>query len=262
MTTRFEAKEMKQLINAVYEISQQLSPEKIQSIASKINQATIKITVGELSGLVSTQVAFRSLSELVEAWKNTKVNAGELAAMLLASSNAIKQIAAEQSIDLVWTGPTTPFVSTRLTEQALLDVITAAQKELFITSFVTYDVAIILNSLNEACNRGVVVSILLELSHDQGGKVSIDGIGRMKTIVPQALLYSWQDKTDVFINGSVHAKVAVADEHICFITSANLTGNAMEKNMEAGVLITGGEIPKLMHNHLRSLVDVKIISQA
>ncbi len=262
MNTQFEAQEMKRLIDAVYAISRQLSPEKTQSIASKIFQATSKMTASEISGLVGTQVALRSLDELMEAWKNTKVSSGELVAMLLSSSNAIKQIASEQSIDLVWTGPTTPFVSTRRTEQALLQVIDAAQKELFITSFVTYDVASILNSLNKACNRGVVVSILLELSHDQGGNVSIDGIGRMKALVHQALLYAWRDKTDVFTNGSVHAKVAVADEHICFITSANLTGNAMEKNMEAGVLITGGEIPKLMHNHLRSLVDVKIISQA
>jgi phosphatidylserine/phosphatidylglycerophosphate/cardiolipin synthase-like enzyme len=35
-------------------------------------------------------------------------------------------------------------------------------------------------------------------------------------------------------------KVAVADGSICFITSANLTGYAMEKNMEMGVLIEVG----------------------
>jgi len=261
LNTQFEAQEMKRLIDAVYAISLQLSPEKTQSIASKIFQATSKMTASEISGLVGTQVALRSLGELMEAWKNTKVSSGELVAMLLSSSNAIKRITSEQSIDLVWTGPTTPFVSTRRTEQALLQVINAAKKELFITSFVTYDVANILTSLNKACNRGVVVSILLELSQDQGGSVSIDGIGRMKALVPQALLYAWRDKTDIFTNGSVHAKVAVADKHICFITSANLTGNAMEKNMEAGVCITGGEIPELMHNHLSSLVDVNIIAR-
>ena len=38
-------------------------------------------------------------------------------------------------------------------------------------------------------------------------------------------------------------KVAVADGNTCFITSANLTGYAMERNMEAGVLISGGTFP-------------------
>jgi len=32
-------------------------------------------------------------------------------------------------------------------------------------------------------------------------------------------------------------QVAVADGEVCFITSANLIGHAMEQNMEDGVLI-------------------------
>jgi hypothetical protein len=36
----------------------------------------------------------------------------------------------------------------------------------------------------------------------------------------------------------------------------------MEKNMEAGVLITGGQIPLLLDEHLRSLVDTKVVSPA
>jgi len=35
---------------------------------------------------------------------------------------------------------------------------------------------------------------------------------------------------------------------------------AMEKNMEAGVLISGGRIPRLLDDHLRSLVDMKLVS--
>ena len=116
-------------------------------------------------------------------------------------------------------------------------------------------------AINLACKRGVAVSILLEQSHEVGGNVSIDGIGHMRKQVPLAHLYAWSDKADIFVHGSVHAKVAVADDHICFITSANLTGHAMEKNMEAGVLVTGGELPTLLHSHLNSLIDVNVITK-
>ena len=58
-----------------------------------------------------------------------------------------------------------------------------------------------------------------------------------------------------------HAKVAVADGRMCFVTSANLTGYAMEKNMEAGVLVTGGGIPERLHAHLLSLISGKVIHQ-
>lgn len=58
----------------------------------------------------------------------------------------------------------------------------------------------------------------------------------------------------------MHAKVIVADGHTCFITSANLTGFAMERNIEAGVLITGGGIPEALSEHLHSLINTNIIS--
>ena len=62
-----------------------------------------------------------------------------------------------------------------------------------------------------------------------------------------------------FVGGKVHAKVAVADGNIAFISSANLTGHAMEKNMEAGVLMQGGDLPTQLQDHLDGLVDVRTI---
>ena len=64
---------------------------------------------------------------------------------------------------------------------------------------------------------------------------------------------------DEFAGGKVHAKVAVCDEALCFISSANLTGHAMEKNMEVGVLIRGGALPQTLHRHLEALVTIKIV---
>ncbi|WP_374591473.1 DISARM system phospholipase D-like protein DrmC, partial [Novosphingobium sp.] len=167
----------------------------------------------------------------------------------------------QQSTELVWTGPTTPFVSARRTEQALLQVINAAQQTLFITSFVAYDVSTIVRAMNEAAARGVAISMLLELSQEHGGSISFDAIGKMRALVPAARLYAWRDKAAPFSDGSVHAKVAVADGRMCFITSANLTGYAMEKNMEAGVLISGGHIPRLLDDHLRSLIETNVVSE-
>ena len=250
---------MERLLDAVCAMARQVSPEKVKSIASRIRQTTSDMAAAALSGVVGTPLASSVVSELVDAWQSTNISAAELASMLLASSHVIRRAAAEQSIELVWTGPTTPFVSTRRTEQALLQVIHAAQKKLFITSFVAYDVSGIVKALNLAIDRGVDVSMLLELSQDQGGNVSVDGIGKMRSLVPQARLYAWREKADPFDEGSVHAKVAVADSKVCFITSANLTGYAMEKNMEAGVLISGGNIPNQLNDHLFSLVDAKVI---
>ena len=179
--------------------------------------------------------------------------------MLLGASHACHRASSESDTELVWTGPSSDLVATRKTERALLQVIDAAQERLFLTSFVSYDVASVMAALANAADRGVAVSMLLESSDRYGGGVSIDSIARMREALPMSEVYSWKEKADEFSGGKVHAKVAVCDEELCFISSANLTGHAMEKNMEAGVLIRGGALPRTLHRHLEALVTIKIV---
>ena len=251
---------MKKLLDAVAAVTSLVSPEKVEVISSRIRRTDASKAVAALSGVVGTPAATVVLGRLVSAWQATSISSDELASMLLAASHVFTRATSEQSIELVWTGPTTSFVSARRTEQALLQVINAAQRTMFITSFVAYDVPSIVKALNEASDRGVIISMLLESSQDHGGSITIDAIGKMRTLVPSARLYSWKEKAEPFLDGRVHAKVAVADAATCFITSANLTGFAMERNMEAGVLIFGGRVPYSLDEHLRSLVDTRIVS--
>lgn len=250
---------MNDLLDAITALVSTTSPEKIRAIASRLRRTDCSKAAGALDGVVGTPMAKAMLDEIIDAWRMTNVDAGELASMLLAASHAFSHAIARQTTELVWTGPKTPFVSARRTEQALLQVINAAQHGLFITSFVAYDVSTIVKALNAASERGVVVSMLLELSKQQGGNITFDVLGKMKVLVPTAKLYAWRDKAEPFTDGSVHAKVAVADGETCFITSANLTGYAMDRNMEAGVLITGGQVPLLLYDHLHALVQTKLI---
>jgi len=253
--------EMEKLLDTVAALVSLVSPEKVEAIASRVRRTDPTKSASVLNGLVGTPVASGIVDQLIDAWQACPVSPDELASMLLAASHVFTRASAEQSTELVWTGPTTPFVAARRTEQALLQVINAAESTLFITSFVAYDISTLVKAFNAACDRGVRVSMLLESSQDHGGSINIDVIGKMSTLVPVARLYAWREKAEPFSDGRVHAKVAVADASMCFITSANLTGFAMERNMEAGVLISGGSIPKLLDNHLHSLVDTNVISR-
>lgn len=251
---------METLLDAIAAIASLVSPEKVKAIAARIRQTDPEKAATALSGVFGTPVASATVERLIEAWRGAPIGASELASMLLASSHVVAKAAREQSTELVWTGPTTPFVSARRTEQALLQVIDSARSTLFISSFVAYDVSSIVAALNAASGRGVSISMLLESSQEHGGSISMDVIGKMRNLVPAARLYGWLNKTDEFADGRVHAKVAVADGKMCFITSANLTGYAMERNMEAGILITGDAISRTLDDHLRSLVDTGVIS--
>lgn len=252
---------MKELLDGVAALVGLVSSEKVQAIANRIRMTSPNKANAALSSIVGTPAAAGIVGQLIEVWKSTTVSANELSSMLLAASHVQIKSSSQQSTELVWTGPITPFVSVRRTEQALLQVINAAKNNLFITSFVAYEVSTIVKALNDATDRGVAISMLLESSQDYGGIINFDVIGKMRTLIPLSKFYAWCNKTDSFSDGRVHAKVAVADDNMCFITSANLTGYALEKNMEAGVLINGGLIPKQISEHLNYLVSMELVTE-
>ena len=250
---------MEALLNAVEVVVRMVSPDKVEAIASRIGRTEPHIAVSALASVVSTPAAFDVIEQLIKAWRDTSVSPNELAMMLRAAGHVVARAAAEHSIELVLTGPTTPVIAARRTEQALLQVINSAKATLFITSFVAYDITSIVNALNNASARGVSVCMLLELSKEHGGSITVDAIGAMRRLAPSAKLYAWNEKNEQFSGGRVHAKIAVADGKTCFITSANLTGFAMERNMEAGVLIVGGPLPLALNQHLQALIAMKIV---
>ena len=212
--------------------------------------------------LADTPAARAAVARVVAAWGQRQASGDEVAGMLLGASEARVRVERELTVELVWTGPTTRFVPTRRTEQVLLDLIASANTDLFLVSFVAYDVRSVVTALNDAANRGVRVRVLLEASMSHGGTLNYDPAAIMRASVPTAELFAWKTKPEPFVDGKVHAKVAVVDGARAFITSANLTGHALEKNMEAGVLINGGPVPKTLADHLQGLIDVGVIDPA
>ena len=81
----------------------------------------------------------------------------------------------------------------------------------------------------------------------------------------RAEIYIWprdQRSTDPSGNvGSLHAKCAVADDQLLFISSANLTDYAMHLNMELGTLIRGGPLPGMVAAHFARLIEGGVLRQ-
>jgi cardiolipin synthase len=249
---------MKELLQATVDLAANSPPESVDQLAGLVRAGAPH---SELRNWAINPGLRARVERLLTVWKPDSVTAAELAGLLIGASIAYGAAMAVERVELVWTGPASVEVSTRKTAQALLQVIDAARKKLFITSFVAYEVPSILDALRRALARNVRVSMLLELSEHHGGALSVDSIGKMKTALPAAHILTWRQKADAFAGGKVHAKCAVADEHICFISSANLTSHAMEKNMEAGILIVGGPVALNLHRHLDALRTTGVIEK-
>lgn len=56
--------------------------------------------------------------------------------------------------------------------------------------------------------------------------------------------------------GLVHVKAAVADSRIAFLSSANLTEAALERNMELGILLRGGHLPAAIDRLIDALPEL------
>jgi cardiolipin synthase A/B len=204
------------------------------------------------------------IDRLSAAWKaSPSIGPKEIASAFRAAAQVVSLMEARGAIELVWTGPRTGLIPTRQTEQVMLEVIDSARSDLFLVTYVFYKASSIVAALEAAVARGVAVSVLLESSIEHGGTVRGDSVKAVHDAVAGASLYVWDAasrKSDGYaISAAVHAKCAVADSKLAFITSANLTTAALERNMELGMLIRGGTVPDRLRQHLAALVATEVI---
>jgi phosphatidylserine/phosphatidylglycerophosphate/cardiolipin synthase-like enzyme len=181
-----------------------------------------------------------------------------IAVALRAASAAFDRARSEVRIDLVWTGPSSAKITFRDTEQALLEVVGSAQRSLTLCAFAAYRIESVTTALRSALDRAVRVDLILETPGDSGGRNEFDPslafagdvLARIKTFVwPRAR----RPMDERGRHGALHAKFLLADSHALFLTSANLTEYALRLNLELGVLILGGPLPRNLHEHLAHL---------
>lgn len=252
-----------ELLAVVAEVGMELHPDRVRVVASKIEG------LGSVEQFTLARPAFGPntdkvlIAKLGHAWHGADTMSPRDVATALrgASATAVEQ-QRRGTVELTWTGPSSGQVPVRHTEQVLMEVINAAERRLFIVSFVAYQVKSIGKALIEAAQRGVQIDVLLESSTARGGRVDHDSAAAMRKVVPSARLFAWSSHEKGAAgqySGVVHAKCAVADGRVAFITSANLTSAAMERNMELGVLMTGGGHPGRLQHHLDTLVSSNVL---
>ena len=177
----------------------------------------------------------------------------EVASILLSACATRELVGKDGMLEILWTGPQTAAVPVRQTETALCELIDSANKDLFIVSFVAYKADKVYKAIHSALGRGVTVRILTESSKENGGSLEEDPAEILKKKFPDAKFYRWED--DSSSQHVVHAKCAIADGDAVLVTSANLTGAAMSKNMELGLLVKDRNVAGKLQRHFKALID-------
>jgi cardiolipin synthase len=249
---------MSDLDRAIAKLAMDLHPDRLVDLAAAMSKAGD----GNVAAVLASNAAGIPSGHLVriaKAWQADPCSGAEIAARLRTAAAVAFMVGSLTSSELVWTGPSSGLVAVRHTEQVLTGLIDGAQKRIFLVSFVAYNVASVTDALASAAERGVRISVLMERSEAAGGNVTVDSLTLIRSKIPKAAFYEWDQRVggDQFTGASVHAKCAVADGREAFVTSANLTGAAMERNMEAGVLLRGGPLPAQLERHLFALIVTK-----
>jgi phosphatidylserine/phosphatidylglycerophosphate/cardiolipin synthase-like enzyme len=194
-----------------------------------------------------------AVERLYEAVAADHVPRAEAAAYLRGYVAAVLRARDSVQVRTVWSGPSTSAVPVRATAQVLVEVINEARHELLAMTYAARPYPALTRALTKATARGVVVHIIVETLAGAGGLLSGKEPAVAFNAVEGVQLWHWARDAPATGRSRQHAKIAVADRRILFLGSANLTESAALRNIEAGVLVRGGEAPQRAAEHVTEL---------
>ena len=165
--------------------------------------------------------------------------------------------------EVIWSGPSTEIIPVRRIDQLLYDLISNARQHILLVTFAAAKIGLLSEGLFSAIQRGVKIELVLESETESEGQLTIDARSAFsEELVNAACIYHWpiskRERNNRGKPGKLHAKCVVIDD-TAIISSANLTGDAFNRNMELGVVFRGGEIPRKLLRHFRSLITTGIL---
>ncbi|HZR92989.1 MAG TPA: DISARM system phospholipase D-like protein DrmC [Gaiellaceae bacterium] len=247
---------MSELVEAIGRVVSALPDGALDALERAFGEGASASAVVEA---VPTDAYRERARALVRAQEDAGVD-GRAVGIAIAAARERERAARRQRVSVVWTGPETPAIAMRRTDQALLELIAMACRRLIVMSFAVYKVPEVAAALVAAAGRGCQVAIVLESEAESGGKVTYEMSQALGSEVAEhATLYTWPSDQRPEVGGgkraSLHAKCAVADGERLLVSSANLTEYAFTKNIELGLLVEGGDAPQRVQAHLETLIE-------
>lgn len=250
------------LLQRILELGRTIPAATVEVLCAKLEQTGSGPPAQDIAGYIGDPTVRESVRQLIVRWAGANSGDGfeSLAWALRAAASMDQWWRENRRLAVAWTGPAPPGGTFRRTDQALLQIIDAARKELWLVSFAGYKLPDVRDALVAAAERDVNLHLIIESPEESQGKVTfsaLEGLG--KRLAEIATVYVWplekRTKNEKGQHGSLHVKCALADDRDLFVSSANLTEFAMSLNMELGLLMRGGDLPIQVGRHFRWLIE-------
>jgi phosphatidylserine/phosphatidylglycerophosphate/cardiolipin synthase-like enzyme len=169
--------------------------------------------------------------------------------------------------DLVWSGPEVPGLYARDTRRVYEELLGCAERSILASTYAFFDgpKAFEVLARRMETRPTLRVTLLLNIQRKRSDTTASDQLVRRfadrfwNTDWPGSshprVFYDPRSLDLEGAGGVLHAKAVVADDESVFVTSANLTEAALDRNIELGVLIRDRAFALTIGSYFRSLID-------
>lgn len=169
--------------------------------------------------------------------------------------------------DLVWSGPEVAGLPARDTRRVYEELMGSAEHSLWASTYAFFDGPRAFEVLAGRMDvtPDLRVTLLLNIQRKRGDTTAADQLVRKFTDRFWGTDWPGSSKPDVYYDprslekdgpgGVLHAKVIVADDLAVFVTSANLTEAALDRNIEVGLLLRDAAVAASVSTHFQGLID-------
>ena len=169
--------------------------------------------------------------------------------------------------DLVWSGPEVPGLHARDTRRVYEELLGSAERSIWASTYAFFDgpKAFEVLARRMETTPALRVTLLLNIQRKRGDNTASEQLVRRfaerfwKTDWPgsarPSVFYDPRALDPEGPGGVLHAKAVVADDETVFITSANLTEAALDRNIELGVLIRDRALALAVGGYFQNLID-------
>jgi phosphatidylserine/phosphatidylglycerophosphate/cardiolipin synthase-like enzyme len=169
--------------------------------------------------------------------------------------------------DLVWSGPEVLGLHARDTRRVYEELLGSAERSIWASTYAFFDGPRAFEVLARRMESrpALRVTLLLNIQRKRGDSTASEQLVRRFADHFWSTDWPGSARPRVFYDpralelegpgGVLHAKAVVADEEAVFVTSANLTEAALDRNIELGVLIRDRAFALTIASYLQSLID-------
>jgi phosphatidylserine/phosphatidylglycerophosphate/cardiolipin synthase-like enzyme len=249
-----------------------LAPSELRALASSVRNGRVSAPYSAL-GLqqIVGQHAAWAVSNKLDLLSASGMSSEALSVCLELTADALSsRLPLEDLVDLVTTGPEAGGVANRSTAVVVSELFRGAERSVLVAGYAVYQGQKVFQALGDRMVQRpeLDVRMFLDLPRKKGDTSTADALvarfaqqfksSKWPNAMPLPHVYCCEHLMGSNGKpGSLHAKCIVVDGKYVFVSSANFTEAAQERNIEVGLLVQSPTLADRIRVFFDALLDVR-----